>query len=85
MKSDPGEITDFWPESAEVQAGGTVVIRITGRERARGRWGGFQRVAPESADYGFWRWVVENKEHWPTSFSEADLPAIRAEFERQVG
>jgi len=80
---DHSDLTHFWPESAEVQADGTVVIRITGRKRARGRW--FRRVALESGDYGFWRWVVENKHRWPDSVSDADLPAIRAEYERQAG
>jgi hypothetical protein len=82
---DPSDSTHFWPESAEVKAEGTVVIRITGREPSRGRWGGFCRVAPEAADYGFWRWVVENKERWPSSLSDADLPAIKAEYEGRAG
>ena len=82
---DHSDITHFWPESAEVKEDGTVVIRITGREPSRGRWGGFCRVAPKSADYGFWRWVVENKERWQIPFSDADLPAIRAEYERRAG
>jgi len=85
MMCDPSDTTHYWPERAEVQDDGVVVIRVTGRERVGGRWGGIRRFAARSPDYGFWRWVVENKERWPSSFSDADLPAMRAEYERQAG
>ena len=85
MMREENDITHYWPESAEVQADGTINIRITGWEPGRGHWGGSCKIKLESPEYDFWRWVVENKVRWPNSFTNADLPSMRAEHAEKSG
>jgi len=81
---DSRNVEHYRLESSEIDADGAVIIRLTGWEHHSGRYGAIRRYRPDSPDHDFWRWVVAHKDRWPDSFSEADLPIIRQEYESDV-
>ena len=69
----------------DLRADGTIVMRATGYEGSW-HWTVARSFSPDAADYGFWRWVVAQRDRWttPPFLSSDDLSVIRREYDDQV-
>jgi hypothetical protein len=85
LVADEFPITFYWPSVSGVAEDGTIVMRATGYTAGGAEhWTGAHKVKPDSPDYSFWRWVVAHKKRWTHFFPDADLPKIRAEYEKDA-
>jgi hypothetical protein len=75
-------ITWYWPDWHSVDTDGTLHVKASGWHGGS-HWTGEQAISPGEPEYGFWRWLVAQKEYHRL-VEETELPAIREAWSRRT-
>jgi hypothetical protein len=82
-EDDYRPITFYWPKMHGVTPDGVIEMRATGYDEEV-RWTGVKRWEPDSPDYLFWRWIIDQQARFDDFFSDRKLPVLKEEFERTL-
>ena len=77
-------VTFYWPEWSRCRDDGTLEMTASGYEEAGVHWTGHVEIAPHHADYGLWKWILEQGGRFNGLISCRDLGVIREEFLRTL-
>jgi hypothetical protein len=75
-------ITWYWPDWHSVDNDGTLHVKASGHH-GNSHWSGEKTISPKESDYGFWRWLVAQKEYHRL-VKETELSAIREVLSRRA-
>lgn len=75
-------VTFYWPSVCRKKEDGTISLKVSGAENGC-LWTGGKDITPSDPEYGFWDFVYQIRDRYPTFFDDAELARLKKDFEEK--